>query len=103
MVEKLVKGQQAELSDIKVSDAARCFKVYTQCAHYIHCPRQVGDKLVAVDHFNVTGVSAKNTQRIMSSLPFPRTLVFEARCALSPFCFLLWIEVTDAIPQSDWR
>eukprot|EP01034_Spumella_vulgaris_P021759 gene21759-27815_t len=56
IVEKLVKNQQAELSDIKF-----------------------GDKLVAIDHYNTTTANAKSTQRIMQSLPWPRTLVFEAR------------------------
>ena len=55
VVEKLEKGKQADLSDVKV-----------------------GDRLIAVDQFNTSAAPAKATQRIMASLPWPRTLVFES-------------------------
>jgi hypothetical protein len=56
MVEKVMKGEQSELSDVKV-----------------------GDRLVAIDEHNVSSAPAKITQRILNSLPWPRILVFESR------------------------
>eukprot|EP01038_Epipyxis_sp_PR26KG_P009372 gene9372-12628_t len=56
VVEKVIKGQQGELSDIRV-----------------------GDKLLAIDQFNVSTAPAKATQRLMGSLPWPRILVFETK------------------------
>lgn len=56
MVEKVLRGQQSELSDVRE-----------------------GDALVAVDAYNVSTAPARLTQRLLSSLPWPRILVFEAR------------------------
>jgi hypothetical protein len=58
LVEQVVKGQQSELSDVKE-----------------------GDLLLAVDTFNVSAAPAKVTQRVLSSLPWPRILVFQTRYA----------------------
>ncbi len=41
------------------------------------CLLQVGDRLIAIDQFNTSTAPAKATQRIMGTLPWPRTLVFE--------------------------
>jgi hypothetical protein len=41
--------------------------------------KQVGDQLIAVDHFNTSDASAKITQRMMGTLSWPRVLVFETK------------------------
>lgn len=58
VVERVIKGQQAEQSDIKE-----------------------GDVLVAIEAYNVTASPAKTAQRILSMLPWPLVLVFETRYA----------------------
>eukprot|EP01040_Poterioochromonas_malhamensis_P010052 gene10052-10926_t len=56
IVEKIVRGQQAEISDIRE-----------------------GDQLIAIETFNLTISPAKVSQRILNDLPWPKTLVFETR------------------------
>lgn len=56
VVEKVVKGQQSDLSDVKE-----------------------GDVLLAIDQYNVSTAPAKVAQRVLSSLPWPRILVFQTR------------------------
>ena len=56
VVERVGKSMQSDLSDVKA-----------------------GDRVLAVDQYNVSGASAKTTQRIMSSLGWPRVVVFEVR------------------------
>ncbi len=53
-IERVGKGMQSDLSDV-----------------------QAGDVVIAVDQYNVSNVPAKMTQRIMSSLGFPRNVVYE--------------------------
>jgi hypothetical protein len=55
VVEQIIKGQQSEQSDIRE-----------------------GDKLVAIETFNLTIAPAKATQRVLNDLPWPKTLVFQA-------------------------
>lgn len=40
---------------------------------------QEGDQLLAIDQYNVSTAPAKITQRVLSSLPWPRILVFQTR------------------------
>jgi hypothetical protein len=56
VIEKVERGMQAELSDV-----------------------QAGDVLIAMDQYNVSTAPAKVTMRIMSTLSWPRVLVFETR------------------------
>ena len=56
MVERVGKNMQSDLSDV-----------------------QVGDRVLAVDQYNVSNAPAKITQRIMSSLSWPRVVVYEVK------------------------
>ena len=56
VVERVGKSMQSDLSDV-----------------------QVGDRVLAVDQYNVSNAPAKITQRIMSSLSWPRVVVFEVK------------------------
>ena len=56
VVERVLSGMQAELSDV-----------------------QVGDYLIAVDQYNTTKANPKDIQRLTSSLSWPRILVFETK------------------------
>lgn len=56
VVERVMQGMQAQLSDIIE-----------------------GDKLIAIDHHNVSDMPARLTQKILSSSPWPMVLTFEAK------------------------
>jgi len=62
-VEKVVQGQQSELSDI-----------------------QANDYIIAVDTFNTTVAPAKVTTRIITSGGWPKVLVFQVR-GICPYTF----------------
>lgn len=54
IVEQVVRQSQAELSDI-----------------------QPGDRLIYIEHYNMTDAAPKVSQRMLSNIPFPMVLVFE--------------------------
>ena len=54
VVEQVVRQSQAEISDI-----------------------QTGDRLVYIEHFNMTTAAPKVSQKMLSNLPWPMVLVFE--------------------------
>ena len=56
VVEQVVRQSQAEISDI-----------------------QTGDRLVYIEHFNMTTAAPKVSQKMLSNLPWPMVLVFKTR------------------------
>jgi hypothetical protein len=61
---------------------------------------QEGDQLIAIEQFNVTTAPAKMTLRLLNSLPWPRTLVFETRFTTKTLSVLLFQLICVLLPNS---